>query len=55
MVSKMLRTLLTAYAIRVSTIQKSRSINKDKVTVDSLIGKLTTFELNNFDNSIPKV
>lgn len=41
----MLRTLLPQYAIRVSAIHELRSISKDKVTVDSLIEKLTTFEL----------
>lgn len=54
-VSKMLRTLLPSYSIRVSSIQELRSVSKDKVTVDSLIGMLTNFELNIFDNSVPKV
>lgn len=54
-VSKMLRTLLPAYAIKVSAIQELRSVSSDKVTIDSLIGKLTTFELNSFDNTISKV
>lgn len=53
-VSKMLRTLLPQYAIRVSAIKELRSIFKDKVNVDSLIGKLTSFELNKFDNSVSK-
>ncbi|GLJ36684.1 hypothetical protein SUGI_0738180 [Cryptomeria japonica] len=53
-VSKMLRTILPTYAIRVSSIQELRSVSSDKVTIDSLIGKLTTFELNSFDNSISK-
>lgn len=35
-------------------IQGLGSISKDKVIVDSLISKLTTFELNSFDNSVTK-
>lgn len=53
-VSKILRTLQPQYAIRVSAIQELRSISKDKVTIDSLIGKLKAFELNSFDNSVEK-
>lgn len=55
MVSKILRTLLSAYAIRVSSIQELRSDSNDKVTVDSLIGKLVVFELNSFDNSVLEI
>lgn len=53
-VSKMLISLLPTYAIIVSAIQELRSVTKDKVTIDSLISKLTAFDLNSFDNSIPK-
>lgn len=37
-----------------SSIQELRSVSNDKVTIDSLIGKLIAFELNSFDNSVPK-
>lgn len=49
----MIRTLFPAYSIKVSSIQEFKSDSKDKVTVNSLIDKLTAFELNSFDNSVP--
>lgn len=42
-ISKVLRTLLLVYAIGVAAIQELKSIDKTKVTIDSIIGKLTTF------------
>src|SRR5271156_46817 len=51
-VSKILRTLLPVYAIRVSTIQEMRAVANNTVTLDSLIGRLISFEMNNFDNSV---
>lgn len=54
-VSKILRTLLPQYAIRVSAIQELRSLGIVSVSLDSLIGKLTAFELRNYDNSVPKI
>src|SRR5271156_6944421 len=51
-VSKILRTLLPVYAIRVSAIQEMRVVAKNTVTLDSLIGRLISFEINNFDNSV---
>lgn len=54
-VSKALRTLLPIYAIRVSSIQEFRAILGNVLTLDALVGSLTTFELSNFDNSLPKV
>lgn len=45
---------MLVYAIRVATIQELRLVDKDKVTIDSLIDKLTTFELISFDNSVQK-
>ncbi|GLJ46680.1 hypothetical protein SUGI_0983970 [Cryptomeria japonica] len=54
MVSKVLRTLLPVYAIRVATIHELKSIDKTKVTLDSIIGKLIAFELNSFDESVQK-
>lgn len=53
-VSKVLRTLLPVYAIRVGAIQELRSIDKTKVSLDSIIAKLTTYELNNYDGSVQK-
>lgn len=53
-ISKVLRTLLPIYAIRVAAIQEIKSIDKTKVTLDSIIGKLTAFELNGYDGSVQK-
>ncbi|GLJ05156.1 hypothetical protein SUGI_0012340 [Cryptomeria japonica] len=53
-VSKVLRSLLPVCAIRVAAIQELRSIEKTKVSLDSIIAKLTTYELNNYDGSIQK-
>ena len=52
-VSKVLRTLLPIYAIRVSAIQEMRCDPTKVITLDSLVGRLTTFELDNFDNYVP--
>ena len=52
-VSKVLRTLLPIYAIRVSIIQEMRCDSNFKMTLDALVGRLTTFELDNFDNYLP--
>lgn len=49
-ISKILKTLLPVYAIRISAIHETRATSN--LTLDTLIGKLTTFELNNFDNSV---
>ena len=48
MLSKVLRTLLPIYAIRVSAIQEMRCTTD--VTLDALVGRLTALELDNFDN-----
>ncbi|GLJ10682.1 hypothetical protein SUGI_0132960 [Cryptomeria japonica] len=53
-ISKVLRSLLLVYAIRVVSIQELRSIDKTKVSLDSIIAKLTTYELNSFDGSVQK-
>lgn len=50
MLSKVLRTLLPIYIIRVSTIQELRCISGNDLTLEGLVGRLTTFELSNFDN-----
>ena len=52
--SKVLRTLLPIYAIRVSAIQELRCILEKKLTIEGLVGRLTTIELSNFDNYKPK-
>ena len=41
------------YAIRVSTIQDMRYDPKNDITFYALVGRLTTFELDNFDNYLP--
>ena len=48
--SNFLRTFLHIYAIRVSTIQELRCILGNKLSLEGLVGRLTTFELSNFDN-----
>ena len=50
MISKVLRTLLLIYDIRVSTIQELRCSLGNDLTLDSLVGRQTTFELSDFDN-----
>ena len=52
-VIKVLKTLLPIYAIRVSSIQDIRCDPKNNITLDALVGRLTTFELDNFDNYVP--
>ena len=52
-ISKVLRTLLLVYAIRVSAIQERRCEENHDITLDSIVGRLTTFELDNFDNYVP--
>ena len=54
MLSKVLRTLLPIYAIRVSTIQELRYIPGNDLTLESLVGRLISFELPNFDNYKPE-
>lgn len=44
--------MLLVYAIRVSTIQEMRAFANNNVTLDSLIGRLISFEKNNFDNNV---
>lgn len=51
-VSKVLRTLLLVYVIRVVAIQEIKSLDKTKVTLDSIISKLVAFELNGYDGSV---
>ena len=48
--SKVLRTLLPIYTIRVSAIQELRCISGNDLTLEGLVGRLTAFELSNIDN-----
>ena len=52
-VSKILKTLLPIYAIRVSGIQEVRCDSNNKIGLDALVGRLIAFELDNFDNYVP--
>lgn len=52
-ISKVLRTLLPIYAIRVSAIQERRCEENHIITLDALVGRLTAFELDNYDNYVP--
>lgn len=52
-IRKVLRTLLPIYAIRVSTIQELRCTLGNALTLEGVIGRLTTFEMSNFDNYTP--
>ena len=51
--SKVLRTLLPIYAIRVFAIQELRCIPGNDLSLEGLVGRLTTFELSNFNNYKP--
>ena len=53
-IRKVLRTLLPIYAIRVSTIHELRCIPGNKLTLKGIVGRLTAFELSNFDNYRPE-
>ena len=52
-VSKILRTLFPIYAVRLSVIQEVRCDPNNKIGLDALVGRLTAFELDNFDNYVP--
>lgn len=47
---KYLRTLLPIYAIRVSAIQELRCVLGNALTFEGIVGRLSVFELSNFDN-----
>ena len=51
--SKFLRTFLPIYAIRVSSIQELRCVPGNSLSLEGIIGRLTAFELSNFDNYRP--
>ena len=52
-ITKVLKTLLLVYAIRVSTIQERRCEENHKINMDAIVGRITIFELDNFDNYVP--
>ena len=52
--SKVFRTWLLVYAIRVSTIQELRCIPENDLSLEGLVGRLTAFELSNFNNYKPE-
>ena len=52
-VSGFIRTLLPKYVIKVSTIQEMRCNPKNDITLDVVVGRLTTFELDNYDKYVP--
>ena len=52
-VSKIIKTLLPIYAIRLSAIQEVRCESNNKIGLDALVRRLTAFELDNFDNYVP--
>ena len=45
-----MRTLLPIYVIRFSILQELRCTPSNDLTLEELIGRLTAFELSNFDN-----
>ena len=51
-ISKVLRTLLPIYAIRVFAIQERRCEENHNINLDAIVGRLTAFELDNFDNYV---
>ena len=52
-ISNVLRTLLPIYAIRVSAIQERRCEANHNINLEAIVGRLTAFELDNFDNYVP--
>ena len=53
MIKKLLRTLLPINAIRVFVIQELRCTPGNNLTLQGVIGRLTNFEMSNFDNLFP--
>ena len=52
--SNVLRILLPIYAIRFFVLQELRCIQGNDLSLEVLVGRLTTFELSNFDNYKPE-
>ena len=48
-------TLLPSFPIKIFSIQEIRAILGNDITLDGLVGHLTTFELSNYDKSVPKI
>ena len=48
-----MRTLLPIYAIRFFAIQELRCTPGNTLTLEGVVGRLTTFEMSNFDNYTP--
>ena len=53
LLSKFLRTLLPIYAIRFSTIQELRCIQGNDLSLEVLVGRISSFEKSNFDDYKP--
>ena len=51
-VSKVLRTLLHVYDIKVFDIQEVRAMHGNDLMLDGLVGWLSVFEMRNYDNSM---
>ena len=51
--SKVLRTLLPIYAIRVYASQERKCEENHNINLDAIVGRLIAFELDNFDNYVP--
>ena len=54
-VRKIIINLLPIYYVRIFAIQELTSIPSNAIILDALICKMTTFELNNYYNSLPKI
>ena len=52
-VTKILRTFLPIFSIRVSIIQEVICHSNNMICLDVLVRRLTVFELDNFDNYVP--
>ena len=52
-ISKFLITILPIYEIRVSSLQERRCETNHKINLDALVWRLTTFELDDYDNYVP--
>ena len=52
-ISEVIKKLLPIYAIRVPTIKERRFKENNKINLDAIVGRLTTFELDNYDNYVP--
>lgn len=52
-ISKLIRIFLPIYAIRVSAIQERRCEANHKIHLDAIVGRLTTFDLDKYENYVP--